>query len=207
MRHQVQIILVAMAAATVIHCAQGSTGTGGTGDDGDNDVTSGYSLPTTTNATTGTGHATTGDTTSSSEASTGSAGTTATGTTSQASTSQSSSQASTSVSSSSGGPVVCDPTNPGPGCGANMHCVPTEVGDPVCEAPVGAGGPYAACATRAECGAALECVNDGTDTCCMTWCSSDGDCGGAETCTFLNTPVYVGAVEYGVCWDGLPCVL
>lgn len=208
MRHQVQIILVAITAVTVVHCAQGSTGSGGSGDVGDDDVTSGYSLPTTTNTNTtaATGHATTGDTSSSTEATSGSGGATASGTTSQAS-SQVSSQVSSNVSSSSGGPVVCDPTNPGPGCGANMHCVPTDVGDPVCEGPVGGGGPYAACITRAECGAPLECVNDGSDTCCMTWCSSNSDCGGAETCTFLNTPVYVGAVEYGVCWDGLPCVL
>lgn len=208
MRRQLQLFLVAIAAASVVHCAQGSTG-GGSGPEEDNDATTGYIPPNLTTSSADvsssvTGYiagGTTGDTTTSTGQGTGG------GSSSSSQSSTTVTTTSTSVSSSSGGPVSCDPTNPGPGCGANMHCVPTPTGDPICEAPVGAGGPYAACITRAECGATLECVNDGSDTCCMTWCSSDVDCGGSETCTFLNTPVYVDATEYGVCWDGLPCVL
>jgi hypothetical protein len=208
MRRQLQLTLVAIAAISVVHCAQGSTGTGGTGP-GDDDATTGYIPPNLTTSSadvsTGTGYMAggTGDTTTS----TGAGGSGGSSTTTTTATTTATTTTSVSVSSSSGGPVICDPTNPSLECGANMHCVPTPTGDPICEPPVGPGGAYAACVTRAECGAPLECVNDGSDNCCMTWCSSNADCGGGENCTFLNTPVYVGAIEYGVCWDGLPCVI
>jgi hypothetical protein len=112
------------------------------------------------------------------------------------------------ASSSSGGPVDCDPQNPGPGCGAAQHCVPQTSGDPLCEV-AGAGTDYQLCPNgRSECAPIYECVFDGLDACCMRWCQvAANDCGGAETCTGFNTPAYINGVEYGVCWDGYPCVI
>ncbi len=112
------------------------------------------------------------------------------------------------ASSSSGGPVDCDPENPGPGCGAAQHCVPQASGDPLCEV-AGAGTAYQLCPNgRSECAPIYECVFDGFDACCMRWCQvAANDCGGAETCTGFNPPAYIGGVEYGVCWDSYPCVI
>ena len=101
-----------------------------------------------------------------------------------------------------------DPETPGPGCGPAEQCVPEPSGPPVCDA-AGAGGPYDHCSTRADCAPASECVSDGTDACCMIWCQvGANDCANpSETCTSLGTPLYVNGVEYGVCWDGYPCVI
>jgi len=42
----------------------------------------------------------------------------------------------------------------------------------------------------------------------MDWCQVGlNNCSNGETCTSFNTPVYIDGVEYGVCWDGLPCVI
>jgi hypothetical protein len=113
-------------------------------------------------------------------------------------------------STSSGGGVMCEPETPAPGCGANMHCVPSldPLTDPTCE-PAGAGGPYALCLDRSECSPERECVSDGLDACCMTWCvlGSGVGCAPSETCTELGAPLYANGQEYGVCWDGYPCVL
>jgi hypothetical protein len=134
------------------------------------------------------------------------ASTTATG---PAPSADSSSAAMTS-STSSGGGVMCAPETPAPGCGAGMHCVPSldVSADPTCE-PAGAGGPYALCIDRSECSPERECVSDGLDACCMTWCvlGSGVGCAPSETCTELGAPLYANGQEYGVCWDGLPCVL
>lgn len=107
-----------------------------------------------------------------------------------------------------GGGVDCEPENPGPGCGAGQHCVPQISGDPLCE-PAGAGVDYQLCPNgRGDCAPIYECVFDGLDACCMDWCQVGlNNCGGGETCTSFNTPVYIDGVEYGVCWDQLPCVI
>ena len=102
----------------------------------------------------------------------------------------------------------CDPENPAAECGANQHCVPQAAGDPLCDI-AGVGTAYALCpAGRSECAPIYECVFDGSDQCCMRWCQvAANNCGGSETCTSFITPLFIGATEYGVCWDGLPCVL
>ncbi|MBL9023652.1 MAG: hypothetical protein JNL21_15765 [Myxococcales bacterium] len=144
----------------------------------------------------------------------GPSGTTGTGTTTTTtgptSTTTSTTNTSAAATTSSGMVVDCDPENPGPGCGAAQHCVPQTSGDPTCEA-AGAGTAYALCPSgRSECAPVFECVFDGLDSCCMQWCQVGGGgagCGALETCTSFNTPVYINGVEYGVCWDGLPCVI
>jgi hypothetical protein len=53
--------------------------------------------------------------------------------------------------------------------------------------------------------AALNCIDVGdvfASACCLRWCKTSADCGVLETCEFLATPVYVGATQYGVCYDG-----
>ncbi|MEJ7732291.1 MAG: hypothetical protein WKG00_24175 [Polyangiaceae bacterium] len=100
---------------------------------------------------------------------------------------------------------LCDPTDPEPGCGPNAHCVPAVDAMPVCEGPVGGGTPHSPCVARPDCGAELECVAAGAAACCMSWCASNLDCGGAEACTPVFPSVFVGAVQYGVCWDGITC--
>jgi hypothetical protein len=76
----------------------------------------------------------------------------------------------------------------------------------MCAGPVGSGGGYASCSTPADCAAVLECVDTGDPfglPCCLKWCTTNADCPAGNTCAFLNPSVYVGSVEYGVCYDGL----
>ncbi len=104
---------------------------------------------------------------------------------------------------------MCEPEAPSAGCGPAMHCVPTLdiAADPTCEA-AGSGGTYELCVDRGDCAPETECINDGLDACCMTWCILGGsDCNVGETCTELGAPVYANGQAYGVCWDGYPCVL
>ncbi|MBK9259148.1 MAG: hypothetical protein IPM54_04870 [Polyangiaceae bacterium] len=86
------------------------------------------------------------------------------------------------------------------------HCFPQPNGMPTCEGPIGSGGNYAACLDPTDCQAAFNCIDTGdifASPCCLRWCKTAADCGGLETCEFLATPVYVGATQYGVCYDGL----
>jgi hypothetical protein len=91
-------------------------------------------------------------------------------------------------------------------CGSAEHCLPETTGVPLCSGPVGSGAAYASCSTLADCTAALFCIDTG-DTfglpCCLMWCTSDADCSGKNTCKFLSPALYVGSVQYGVCYDGL----
>jgi hypothetical protein len=100
----------------------------------------------------------------------------------------------------------CNPLNPGGVCTPAEHCFPMPNGVPVCQGPVGPGANYSACTTAADCQAAYECIDTGDvflSPCCLEWCISAADCPGGSTCEYLSTPVYVGAIEYGVCYDGL----
>lgn len=96
--------------------------------------------------------------------------------------------------------------NPGIECLSTEHCYPTPDGNPVCQGPVGGGGVYTGCLADDECQAALICIDTGDIfalPCCLSWCVTSADCGAGSSCYYLATPVYVGAVEYGVCYDGL----
>jgi len=101
---------------------------------------------------------------------------------------------------------ACDPLNPVAACGAGAHCLPTTTGATVCNSPIGAGGQYSTCVSRAECGAVYECVNTPfATTYCMQWCRIGfADCSIFDTCTGLAPAIYAGAQEYGVCYDGFP---
>lgn len=126
---------------------------------------------------------------------------------SKAASATSSSVASSSVaaSSSSGGGGNCNPLSPKPGCGAGKHCKPTENGTPLCEGPVGFGTQYSSCSSSADCADVYECVNTPFNTVyCMKWCKTDNDCGLGDFCNTLDPPLYVGATEWGVCYDGFP---
>lgn len=205
---------------------------GGPSSTGNGGATTGNGGATTGNggATTGSGGTTTGsggttttgsggnpDASSSSSSSSGdaSSSSSSSGSTSSASSTSSSaattttttaaSSTSSSSSSTGGGPTDCDPENPGAVCLSSEHCFPTPDGNPVCQGPVGGGGTYSACATPDECQAALNCIDTGDIfalPCCLEWCNSAADCPAGSTCEFLATAVYVGAVEYGVCYDG-----
>jgi hypothetical protein len=39
----------------------------------------------------------------------------------------------------------------------------------------------------------------------MSWCTGQADCAATETCTSLVPAVFLGNVEYGVCWDQFWC--
>jgi hypothetical protein len=85
-----------------------------------------------------------------------------------------------------------------------MHCFPEADGNPLCNGPTGLGGAYSACTAHADCSPALACFDTGdifASPCCLTWCTSDADCTGSSTCTFLG--IFVGATQYGLCYDGL----
>ncbi len=101
---------------------------------------------------------------------------------------------------------VCDPLNPAAVCGGGYHCLPTTTGATVCDTPIGGGIQYSICSTRAECSSIYECVNTGFGTTyCMKWCRMGfADCTGIDLCTGLAPAIYVGAQEYGVCYDGFP---
>lgn len=102
--------------------------------------------------------------------------------------------------------MSCDPRFPSVECLSTEHCVPTPDNAPFCEGPIGVGLQYDACATAADCGGPLECVDTGdplADYCCLTWCVTDLDCTPGSTCTPLSPAVYAGGLQYGVCYDGL----
>lgn len=101
---------------------------------------------------------------------------------------------------------MCDPMNPGLECAATEHCFPEPDGNPICEGPVGPGGVYSSCLDATDCQAPFNCIDTGDIfllPCCLSWCTGDADCAAGSSCYTLATPVYVGAVEYGVCYDGL----
>jgi hypothetical protein len=125
---------------------------------------------------------------------------------SSASTSVSSTSASTSVSSSSTGGGNCNPLDPAVACGANNHCVPQPSGVPLCSGPIGVGAQYSSCTTSAQCAAIYECVNTPyATTYCMQWCQMGSACPSFfDACVGLAPAVYVGAQEWGVCYDGFP---
>lgn len=106
-----------------------------------------------------------------------------------------------------GGSFVCDPLNPGAMCGPAKQCLPQSFGDPVC-APAGTGNFFALCADYSQCMPGMDCVNDGIDACCLPWCRlSYNDCPNGFTCTAVVGDPTINGIVYGVCWDGLPCVL
>lgn len=115
---------------------------------------------------------------------------------------------STSVSTTTGGgSFVCDPLNPGGICGPAKQCLPQSFGDPVC-APAGTGNFFALCSDYSQCMPGMDCVNDGTDACCLPWCRlSYNDCPNGFSCTAVVGDPTINGIVYGVCWDGLPCVL
>jgi hypothetical protein len=212
-----------LVAASSLACAQGSNltsvlddGSGGSSstDDGGSGASDGSGGIPNQNGTTSSGEFSSTTSNGPSSSTTGGPSSTTSGgpssTTSSGPSSTTSSGPSSTTSAttgSGGGNTPCDPLNPGPECGGGMQCVPLPAGDPVCE-PAGSGGPYALCASRAQCAPSLECVNDGLDACCMSWCrvGFPSDCSSFETCEPLNNPPMINGVEYGVCWDGYPCV-
>ncbi len=192
------VALLSIGGLCVLSCAKGSSldadGDGGSGGDGGARTSGSETSGPSTKAS---GPTTTGPTT------------TDVATTAPATGPATSNTVGTNVATSStGGPVDCDPENPGPGCGASMHCVAQPSGPPTCEA-AGAGTAYALCPNgRSECAPIYECVFDGLDACCMQWCEvAQQACPGGQTCTSFGTPVFVNGVEYGACWDGFPCVI
>ncbi|MSP25868.1 MAG: hypothetical protein EXR75_12050 [Myxococcales bacterium] len=118
----------------------------------------------------------------------------------------SSTNVATAASSTGSGMMNCDPLNPGIGCGSGFHCVPQQSGMPLCAGPTGLGGQYDSCASSAQCGPPFECVQTPYLTVyCMKWCKSDFDCIGAlDACTYFSPGLYIGGVQYGVCYDGYP---
>jgi hypothetical protein len=109
------------------------------------------------------------------------------------------------ASSSSTGGGTCDPMKPAIVCGSGKHCLPTTNGVPQCKGPTGAGTQYSTCKTSDTCAPAFECVTTPYKTTyCLQWCKSDVDCLSPNKCNALNPKVFVGATQYGVCYDGLP---
>ena len=119
----------------------------------------------------------------------------------------SSSSSSTSTTSSGGGSFTCDPLNPTAMCGSGKQCIPQSNNDPVC-APAGNGNFFDLCVDFSQCLPGLDCVNDGIDSCCMAWCRIGyNDCPTNFTCYEVVGNPSINGVLYGICWDGLPCVL
>jgi hypothetical protein len=100
----------------------------------------------------------------------------------------------------------CDPLSPVLVCGGNNHCIPQPNGTPICQSPTGGAVQYGNCLSSDDCSGIYECVTTGFNTTyCMQWCASNFDCVGVfDTCYPLVPAVYVGAVEWGVCYDGFP---
>lgn len=206
-----------LASVTLLGCATGATlddGFGGAGLGGAAQGSTSSKAGSTSAKTTGvTSAETSAD--ASSDAATNAASSNAATTnaaSSNAATNAASSNAATNAASSSAmsstgsGVVNCNPESPAAGCGANQHCTPTPTNMPFCEA-AGAGANYALCSTPAQCAPVNECVSDGFDMCCMKYCTDDFDCLAGEICTGFQIPRYANGQEYGVCWDGYPCII
>jgi hypothetical protein len=99
----------------------------------------------------------------------------------------------------------CDPMAPSAGCGAGQHCFPSTSGATSCLGPTGLGTQYDTCSTDDDCAADHVCIDTGLGTLyCMQWCIGTLDCPSLfDSCTPLTPAVYAGAVEHGVCYDGL----
>ncbi|MFP6683954.1 MAG: hypothetical protein VB934_04545 [Polyangiaceae bacterium] len=66
---------------------------------------------------------------------------------------------------------------------------------------------YGNCLSSNDCADIYECITTGFNTTyCMQWCTADKDCPGFpfDACYPLLPAVYVGATEWGVCYDGFP---
>jgi hypothetical protein len=101
----------------------------------------------------------------------------------------------------------CAPLSPAAVCGANHHCIPQTNGTPICQTPIGGGVQYGNCLSSNDCADIYECITTGFNTTyCMQWCTVDTDCPSFpfDTCYPLLPAVYVGATEWGVCYDGFP---
>jgi len=121
--------------------------------------------------------------------------------------SESTSNGVTSVGVTTGGGFTCDPLIPGAACGPGKQCLPQSNNDPVC-AVAGNGNFFDLCVDYSQCLPGLDCVNDGMNSCCMAWCRLGyNDCPNGFTCTDVLGNPSINGVIYGVCWDGLPCVL
>lgn len=117
------------------------------------------------------------------------------------------SSTSSSTTSSGGGSFTCDPLNPTAICGSGKQCIPQSNSDPVC-APAGNGNFFDLCVDFSQCLPGLDCVNDGIDSCCMAWCRlGANDCPNGFTCYEVVGNPTINGIIYGICWDGLPCVL
>lgn len=98
----------------------------------------------------------------------------------------------------------CDPTT-NSGCASGLGCqvvrdMATNQVFTFC-AQAGTGGDTAACVNGfTDCKAQFGCFNNGTSDICLQWCTIGGAaCPGGLTCYSLQTPLIVGATEYGVC--------
>ena len=212
MRRPFLSLLVPLGLMMGVACA---TGVETTAESEDDDATSGTGSGGTTNGP-GSGGAPQTTTTVASGGDTTNVGgmttTTTTATTTTATSAASTTATTTATSSSAvtttttGGGGNCNPLSPGTVCGAGMHCIPQTNGTPICQGPTGSGTQYASCTTSDTCAPIYECVFTGSFNWCMQWCTSDFDCPGYPTdlCYALNPAVYVGAQEWGVCYDGLP---
>ncbi len=103
-----------------------------------------------------------------------------------------------------GGGPCSQPLNPAVDCGAGYHCIPQlGVGSQgLCSGPTGLGTQYNYCTDNASCANIFECVNDGSNLICLQWCTTWTDCPDPTNsdCYPLDTPVYVGTQEWGVCY-------
>jgi len=96
------------------------------------------------------------------------------------------------------------PQSPATECGAGNHCIPQPVvgNDGICSGPIGAGTQYSHCVDNSSCGDIYECVDDGWDLLCLQWCMSWDECPDPvnSDCYSLNTQVYIGNQEWGICY-------
>jgi len=88
-------------------------------------------------------------------------------------------------------------------CGPNTLCIATPSGSSDCIGPAGTGVQNTACSADTDCSPGFACVAvDIGDVRCLKWCTNDYECPGYyESCEFLNTPLFAGTTEYGVCFD------
>lgn len=102
---------------------------------------------------------------------------------------------------------TCDPLNPAIACGSGKQCLPQTNGEPIC-APAGNGNFFDLCVDFSQCLPGLDCVNEGVNSCCMAWCRLGyNDCPNGFSCVEVLGNPSIDGVIYGICWDGLPCIL
>lgn len=95
--------------------------------------------------------------------------------------------------------VGCD--EPNHKCGIFTEADPPYRNLTQCTA-AGTGTQQQPCSSSFDCAPGLECLSINSQTMCLTWCNVNAPYCPVGTCLSFTTPMLLGSVEYGACYQG-----